>query len=78
MAGAFYAYINVGEHLGRTYGGAQVDDSAQWCLELLGQQKVATVMGSAFGTEGYARASFATSMANLEAAFDRIAAFLGK
>jgi aspartate aminotransferase len=34
------------------------------------------VMGSAFGTEGYARASFATSMANLEAAFDRIEAFV--
>jgi aspartate aminotransferase len=34
------------------------------------------VMGSAFGTEGYARASFATSLANLEASFDRIEAFV--
>ena len=34
------------------------------------------VMGSAFGAEGYARASFATSMENLEAAFDLIEEFV--
>ena len=76
MTGAFYAFINISEHLGRKYGDKQIDTSTDWCLELLTQQKVATVMGSAFGTEGYARASFATSMANLEAAFDRIEAFV--
>jgi aspartate aminotransferase len=77
IAGAFYAYINIGEHLGRDYGGRRVDNSSQWCLELLAQKKVATVMGSAFGTEGYARISFATSMANLEAAFAGIEEFVG-
>lgn len=76
MTGAFYAYINISEHLGRQYGGKQIDNSTDWCLELLAKNKVATVMGSAFGTEGYARASFATSMENLEAAFDRIEAFV--
>ena len=76
MAGAFYAYINIKEHLGRKYGGVQVDNSTDWCLNLLAQKKVAMVMGSAFGTEGYARASFATSMDNLEAAFDRIEEFV--
>ena len=76
MTGAFYAFINISEHLGRQYGGKQVDNSTDWCLELLTQQKVAMVMGSAFGTEGYARASFATSMANLKAAFDRIESFV--
>lgn len=76
MGGAFYAYINISKHLGRKYGGVQVDDSSTWCLELLSQKKVATVMGSAFGTEGYARASFATNMKNLEAAFDRIEEFV--
>ena len=54
----------------------QVDNSTQWCLALLAQQNVATVMGSAFGTEGYARLSFATSMANLEAGLDGIERFL--
>ncbi len=76
MAGAFYAFININEHLGRDYGGRRVDNSTDWCLELLSQKKVAMVMGSAFGAEGYARASFATSMANLQAAFDRIEAFV--
>lgn len=76
MSGAFYAFFNVKAHLGRSYNGVQVDNSAQWCLELLAQQNVATVMGSAFGAEGYARLSFATSMANLEAGLDRIGAFL--
>ena len=76
MAGAFYAFINVQAHLGRTYKGVRVDNSAQWCLELLAQQSVATVMGSAFGAEGYARLSFAASMENLEAGLDHLEAFL--
>jgi len=76
MAGAFYAFININRHLGRTYRGTEVKDSTAWCLQLLEQQGVATVMGSAFGTEGYARISFATDMATLEAGFDRIEAFL--
>ncbi len=76
MGGAFYAFINISEHLGRSYSGVQIDDSTTWCLELLNKQNVATVMGFAFGTEGYARVSFATSMENLAAAFDRIEAFV--
>jgi aspartate aminotransferase len=76
MGGAFYAFINIKQHLGRKYNGTQVDDSTSWCLALLEQQNVATVMGSAFGAEGYARISFATSMDILEAGFDRIEAFV--
>ncbi len=76
MGGAFYAFCNIKAHLGRTYSGVAVNNSADWCLQLLAQQGVAAVMGSAFGAEGYMRISFATSMANLEAGFDRIEAFL--
>ena len=76
MAGAFYAFMNIKAHLGRNYGGVRVDNSTDWCLQLLAQQNVAAVMGSAFGAEGYARLSFATSLENLEAGFDRIEAFL--
>ncbi|MGD9644234.1 MAG: pyridoxal phosphate-dependent aminotransferase [Pirellulales bacterium] len=76
MAGAFYAFMNISKHLGRTYGGSKVTNSADWCLALLDQHNVATVMGSSFGTEGYARVSFATSLDVLEAGFDRIAKFL--
>ncbi len=76
MAGAFYAFINIQKYLGKKYGGTKIENSAQWCLTLLDQQKVATVMGSAFGAEGYARVSFATSLEELRAGFDRIEAFL--
>ncbi|HEY5311426.1 MAG TPA: pyridoxal phosphate-dependent aminotransferase [Pirellulales bacterium] len=76
MGGAFYAFINIQAHLGRSYNGAQVNTSSQWCLELLAQQGVATVQGSAFGTEGYARLSYATSMQNLEAGLAAIDAFV--
>lgn len=78
MGGAFYAYVNIAEHLGKSYGGTKIDNSAQWCLALLEQKSVASVMGSAFGTEGYARLSFATSMENLAAALDRIEAFVSE
>jgi aspartate aminotransferase len=76
MAGAFYAFVNIKKYLGKKYGAAQIDNSSQWCLALLEQQKVATVMGSAFGAEGYVRFSFATSLDELAAGFDRVEAFL--
>lgn len=76
MDGAFYAFFNIQKHLGRMYGSVQIDNSAQWCLGLLEQKGVATVMGSAFGAEGYVRASFASSMEHLEKAFDLIEDFL--
>jgi aspartate aminotransferase len=76
IAGAFYAFINIKKHLGRSYNGVKIDNSSQWCLELLAKKGVASVMGSAFGAEGYARLSFAASMANLEAALDLIEEFV--
>ena len=76
MGGAFYAFFNIQKFLGREYDGVKVETSQDWCMALLEQKKVATVMGSAFGAEGYARASFAASMENLKEAFDRIAGFV--
>jgi aspartate aminotransferase len=74
--GAFYAFINIKEHLGRSYAGVPVANSTQWCMELLRQHGVATVMGSAFGAEGYVRVSFATSLPVLQGGFERIEAFI--
>ncbi len=76
MGGAFYAFFNIQKFLGREYNGVKVETSQDWCMALLEQKKVATVMGSAFGAEGYARASFAASMENLKEAFDHIADFV--
>jgi aspartate aminotransferase len=76
MAGAFYAFVNIKQHLEKTYGGVQCNTSSQWCLTLLEQQSVGTVMGSAFGAEGYIRISYAASMSDLAAGLDRVAAYI--
>jgi aspartate aminotransferase len=76
MSGAFYVFFNIKSYLGKKLGGVRIDNSEQFCLELLTQKQVAAVMGSAFGCEGYVRASFAAGLNILEAAFDRIAEFV--
>lgn len=75
--GAFYAYMNVSAHFGRTLGGEKVTDSTTFCLTALARAHVALVMGSAFGSEGYARLSFATGLETLERGFDALGRFLG-
>ena len=74
--GAFYAFMNVSGHFGRTIGGTVIDNSTSFCMAALSQANVALVMGSAFGAEGYARMSFATSLRTLEKGFDALDRFL--
>ena len=58
--GAFYMMVPVDE-----------DDSA-WCEAAIEDAHVATVPGSAFGTPGYARFSYANSEERLREAVDRL------
>ncbi len=74
--GAFYAFMNISSHLGRTLGGRRIDDSTAFCMTALASAHVALVMGSAFGAEGFARLSFATDLATLERGFDALEIFL--
>ena len=74
--GAFYAFMNISEHFGRKLGGKTINDSTDFCLAALADAHVATVMGSAFGAEGYARLSFATGLPTLERGFDALTRFL--
>jgi aspartate aminotransferase len=74
--GAFYAFMNISAHLGRTLGGKVIIDSTSFCLTALASAHVALVMGSAFGAEGHARLSFATDLATLEEGFDALRDFL--
>ena len=74
--GAFYAFMNVSSHFGRTLGGRKVVDSTSFCMSALGSAGVALVMGSAFGAEGYARMSFATDLGTIERGFDAMERFL--
>ena len=52
--------------------------SREFCVQLLEQQRVALVPGNAFGPsgEGYVRASFCTSMTQIEKAVERIGKFV--
>ena len=75
-AGAFYAFMNVSKHFGRTLAGAKVTDSTSFCMTALTRAHVALVMGSAFGAEGFARLSFATDLPTLERGFDTLEKFL--
>jgi len=45
-------------------------------LTALAKAHVGLVVGSAFGSEGYARLSFATDLETLEKGFDALAGFL--
>ncbi len=67
--GAFYLFSSIA-------GTGLRDD--EFCLRLLDEHGVACVPGSAFGPcgAGFIRMSYATSMAQLKTAVDRIAAFL--
>jgi aspartate aminotransferase len=74
--GAFYAFMNVSAHLGRTLCGKVISDSTAFCMAALSEANIALVMGSAFGAEGFARLSFATDLQTLGRGFDALEKFL--
>ena len=70
--GAFYLFPNISNYFGKTYGKYKINNSVDLAMYLLENAEVAVVPGSAFGSEGFIRISFATSIQNLEKAFERI------
>ena len=75
--GAFYAFFEVSSYFGKTLGGVAVIDSDSFCGACLEHAHVNLVPGSAFGTEGYARMSFATGRDTIRAGLGRLKEFLG-
>lgn len=74
--GAFYAFPNVAELLGRQMeGGAALVDDVSLAAEFLKQENVALVPGTAFGAPGHLRISFATDEQSLFTASARFARF---
>ncbi|MDN5076813.1 pyridoxal phosphate-dependent aminotransferase [Aliarcobacter butzleri] len=67
--GAFYVFINIKKIS---------NDSMKFCADLLEQKGVALVPGLAFGMEGYARFSFATSLEVIKEGVKRIKEFTQK
>jgi len=67
--GAFYAFPDVS---------AWIDErgSSGFCQDLLEQQDLAVVPGSAFGVDDRVRLSYATSIGKIEMALERLGAFL--
>lgn len=73
-AGAFYAFMDVKDAM-KAKG---YTSDADFATAILEDVDVAAVPGSGFGSEGYLRISFATSMENLVEALDRIDQFVQK
>jgi len=72
--GAFYAFADVRKAIAALHAKKIIADTSDVAFSeyLLEQAGVAVVPGSAFGSEGYMRLSFATSMDNLKNALARI------
>ncbi|MDD5300215.1 MAG: pyridoxal phosphate-dependent aminotransferase [Gallionella sp.] len=77
--GAFYAFPDARGAIATLHGKGIIKTATDIALSeyLLEYAGVAVVPGSAFGSEGYMRLSFATSMDNLKQALERIAKALG-
>jgi aspartate aminotransferase len=71
--GAFYVFPDISAHFGRTVGGVTINNSKDFVIYLLEHANVSTVHGSASGSEGYFRISFACSMEQLKDGVSRIA-----
>ncbi len=75
--GAFYMMLPVDDSEARSASDASGDepraDDQAWCEGAIEDAHVATVPGSAFGTPGYARISYAASEERLEEGIERLA-----
>jgi len=74
--GAFYAFPQVKSLLAKSFNGQVIDSSLNLCALLLDEAKIAAVPGEAFGTPGYLRLSYATSLENIKNGMERLASFV--
>jgi aspartate aminotransferase len=70
--GAFYAFPNLSQIYGKSFAGMAISNSTDFADYLLEHAKVALVPGIAFGSDKYARLSYATSMETITKGLDRI------
>ncbi|MDZ7764027.1 MAG: pyridoxal phosphate-dependent aminotransferase [Melioribacteraceae bacterium] len=70
--GAFYLFPNISDLLHHNSKVFKIKNSFDFAMHLLKEAKIAVVPGSAFGSEGHLRVSYANSMENLERAVERI------
>jgi aspartate aminotransferase len=70
--GAFYAFPNISALIGSKLDGQTITDGNSFAELALNEAHVATVGGNDFGAPDHVRMSYATSLANLNEAFDRL------
>ncbi|MUK02592.1 aminotransferase class I/II-fold pyridoxal phosphate-dependent enzyme [Vibrio cholerae] len=75
--GAFYAYADVRNLLGRNLGGSVPTTSAELAALILEKVEVAVVPGEAFGPSGFLRLSYALGDEDLATGVGRLQEFLG-
>jgi aspartate/methionine/tyrosine aminotransferase len=76
--GAFYLFPNISYYLYKKSDLFNVETSFDFAMYLLYEAHIAAVPGSAFGSEGYLRMSYSTSMENLQEAVYRLRKVLEK
>jgi aspartate/methionine/tyrosine aminotransferase len=69
--GAFYAFPDVSPFLDER-------GSSGFCQDLLESEELAIVPGSAFGVDAHVRLSYATDLATIERALERLGRFLAR
>ena len=70
--GAFYAFPNISAWIGASLDGKKITDGNSFADLILNEAHVALVGGNDFGAPDHVRMSYATAIANLNEAFDRI------
>lgn len=75
--GAFYAYADVRNLLGRELAGVRPETSAELAALILDKVEVAVVPGEAFGPSGFIRLSYALGDEDLAEGVGRLRDFLG-
>jgi aspartate aminotransferase len=74
--GAFYVFPSCKSLMGKKdIKGKEIKTDTDFVKSLLENNGIAVVQGSAFGLEGFFRISYATSMANLKKAIEKIKSF---
>ncbi len=76
--GAFYLFPNISHYLHKKSNVLKIETSFDFAMHLLYEAHIAAVPGSAFGSEGYLRMSYATSMDHLHEAIFRLKKTLEK
>ncbi|MGH7935055.1 MAG: pyridoxal phosphate-dependent aminotransferase [Candidatus Binataceae bacterium] len=76
--GAFYAFPNMKELIGTSLSGKSVTDGDSFADVMLNEGHVALVGGNDFGAPEHVRLSYATSVDNLNGAFDRMERLIAK